>query len=261
VLALLASRLRVEERLLIQAFAARGHEAQLLDPSSLSVSLTSESSTIPSLVLDRGIATPEAATLGALLAAGGATVVNRTATTRLLADRLALMRHLVIAGIPVPETVVAFGEEPALDAVERVGYPVLLLSPQVDPRMTDTVAHDRDAAEALLEHRAMLGHERVVLVQRYVEGDSLRLVVVGTEVVAVEGAGDVPDDVRQMVERVIGRLGSGTYTVKVVVAPAGPVVVAAANLTDFRALQEAGTDVAGKIADCTLAQSPEGTNA
>jgi [lysine-biosynthesis-protein LysW]--L-2-aminoadipate ligase len=257
VLTLLAPRLRVEERLLIQAFAARGQDAQLLDPSGLSVSLTSENPTLPTAVLDRGVATPEAVTLGALLAANGAAVVNRTATTRLLADRLALVRHLVIAGVPVPETVLAFGEEPALAAIEQVGYPAMLLSPQVDPRMADAIVHDRDAAEALIEHRAMLGHERSVLAQRYIEGRSLRFAIVGTQIVACEGADVIPDAARQIVEQVIGRLGSGVYAVKLVESPQGPVVVAASNLTDFRALQDSGHDIAGLIADFTLSQIPQ----
>jgi [lysine-biosynthesis-protein LysW]--L-2-aminoadipate ligase len=138
-----------------------------------------------------------------------------------------------------------------------VGYPVMLLSPQVDPRMADALVHDRDAAEALIEHRAMLGHERSVLAQRYVEGRSLWFVIVGTQIVACEGADAIPNAARQIVEQVIGRLGSGVYAVKVVDGQTGPVVVAASNLTDFRALQDAGQDIAGLIADFTLSQIPQ----
>jgi [lysine-biosynthesis-protein LysW]--L-2-aminoadipate ligase len=254
---MLAPRLRVEERLLIQAFAARGQDAQLLDPSKLSVSLTGENPTLPAVVLDRGVATPAGVTLGALLAANGAAVVNRTATTRLLADRLALVRHLVIAGVPVPKTIIAFGEEQALEAIEQVGYPAMLLSAQVDPGMADAVVHDRDAAEAIIEHRAMLGRERMVLAQEYVGGRSLSVVIVGTEIVACDGVEQVPIAVSSIVEQVIGRLGSGVYAVKIVESQPGPVVVAATNLTDFRALQDAGHDVAGRIADFTLSQVPQ----
>jgi len=262
VIHLLAPRLRVEERLLMQAFSERGHEAMLLDASALSIWLTGESTDLPRVVLDRDAATGERGVLGALLAAGGTVVVNRTATTRLLADRLALVRHLVIAGVAVPETVVAFGEGPAIAAVRALGAPLRIMAAVVTPSLPDAVAGDADSAEAVIEHRATLAHETLVLLQRVPDGTAWRVAVVGDAVVAATSesadgsvpAGEIPDSVAALVERVVSRLGTGVYAVDVVDGAGGSVVTGASNLVEFRALQHAGHDVAGRIAEFTIAQ-------
>ena len=59
--------------------------------------------------------------------------------------------------MPQPRTLVAFTPESALEAIERLGYPVVL-KPAVGSwgRLLSKV-NDRDAAEALLEHKEMLG--------------------------------------------------------------------------------------------------------
>ena len=266
---LLAPRMRVEERLLIAAFTQRDTEALLLDAATLALPLTGAQPSLPALVLDREVATADRATLAALLATGGATVVNRAATARLLADRLALLRHLIVAGIPTPRTVVAFGEQPAIVALDQIGYPALLQSLQVDPRMPDAVVTDHDAGEAAVEHRATLGRETALLVQECVIGDVARVVVVGSEVVGIEAIRSEGGKVEftpyerdsagltGCCAKVIARLGSGAYAVEVVESSAGPIVVGASNLVDFRTFHGAGIDIAGKLADYTISQAPE----
>ena len=265
-IALLAERPRVEERLLLEAFVARGQTATLVSPSTLRFPLAdSGAHHLPALALERAAATAERATLATLLAAGGTTVVNRAATTRLLADRLALLRHLLVAGIAVPETLVAFGPDATLNAISELGYPVILQTPLVDPGHPDAVVSDRDAAEALVEHRATLGDERVTLVQRYLPtpGYKARLAVAGSEVVAIErhqhaeGAAYTPYPAAPMALRdigaaVIARLGSGVYQIEAIETPDGPVVIGAGNLADFRTLAASG--IAGQIADFALAE-------
>jgi [lysine-biosynthesis-protein LysW]--L-2-aminoadipate ligase len=100
------------------------------------------------------VATAERAALAALLAASGTTVINRPAATRLLADRLALLRHLIVAGI-VPETIVSFGEEATLAAIERLGFPALLLAPWSTGAAERRRRGSRHA-EALVEQRITL---------------------------------------------------------------------------------------------------------
>lgn len=258
---LLAERLRVEERQLQAAFAARGCQARLLSIEGIGLALTAENDALPLLALDRAPATAERVALAALLAAGGTTVVNRSATTRLLADRLALLRHLIIAGIAVPETIVSFGEAATLAALNRVGYPALLLAPQVDPRLPNALVSDPDSAEALVEQRIVLGGERAVLVQPYLPtpGYKTRLVIAGERVVGVErhnhddsadlidATGAVPEGLQELGARLVGRVGSGAYVVDLIETASGPVVVGAENLLDFRTLAASGVAVAEEI--------------
>jgi [lysine-biosynthesis-protein LysW]--L-2-aminoadipate ligase len=267
-IALLAERPRVEERLLQAAFAVRGQTAALVSPSVLRFPLSGDgASALPALALERAVATAERATLAALLAAGGSVVVNRAATTRLLADRLALLRHLLAADadIAVPETLVAFGPDATLNAISELGYPVILQTPLVDLGHPDAVVSDRDAAEALVEHRATLGDERVTLVQRYLPtpGYKARLVVAGGVVAAIErhhfaeGANytpypEAPEALWELGAAVVARLGSGVYQIEAIETPDGPVIINAGNLVDFRTL--AATDLAAQIVEFALAE-------
>ena len=284
-IALLAERLRVEERLLTEAFESRGHEVALVNPSAIHVGFDGAGGAqiqvvkdgestpfVADLALDRSTATTEGAALGALVANRGVVMVNRPATTRLLADRLAAHRHLTFATIPVAETIVSFGETATFNAIETIGYPVLLKSIKTDHAYPFAIIEDEDAAEAIVEHRVTLGDERGVMVQRFISGQSrsVRLVVVGESVVAVEqrslkgwkpavDADYVPfegDDsaLRALGQRVVERLGSGTYSIEVVDAVDGPLVVGLENLIDFRSIAHRGDAIAEQIAEFALAQ-------
>jgi [lysine-biosynthesis-protein LysW]---L-2-aminoadipate ligase len=273
--ALLAERLRVEERLLIGAFAARGHQAVIVPPSQVQISLTQPTPVSWPLALLRSPASVETSALVALVASGGSTVINRPATARLLSERLALLRHLVCGGIPVPDTAVSFGEDATFAAIEQIGYPVLLKALTIHPSMPIALVEDRDAAEAIVEHRMMLGGEQAVLVQRFAgsQGRSERLAVVGRRLLGVESRehsgwrpgreaeyapyeGDTGAH-EALAQRLFERLGSGTYSVEVVESQDGICVVGAENLTDYRSLQERGVDVAGAIVDFALGQLDE----
>lgn len=259
--ALLAERLRVEERLLTAALARHGWEANLLRPADLVLPLQAlqavNTPDLPPAVLDRTMATPESVALSALLSSTGTTVVNRTATTRLLADRLAFLRHMLAGQIAVPPTVASFGPESTLRAIEALGYPVYLKSLSAGPPMPVALVEDRDAAEALVEHRSVLGDERAVLVQKAVADPSqtVRLVVAGQRLVA---AARLADEGWQLVEAgtwerlaaaVTQRLGSGVYEIEAAETAAGQVVISASNLVEFRSLAELGVPVAEAIVE------------
>jgi [lysine-biosynthesis-protein LysW]--L-2-aminoadipate ligase len=83
---------------------------------------------------------------------------------------------------------VAFTTESALAAIEEMGYPIVL-KPAVGSwgRLLAKV-NDRDAAEALLEHKTVLGsyHHSIFYIQKYVEkrGRDVRAFVVGDECIA-----------------------------------------------------------------------------
>jgi [lysine-biosynthesis-protein LysW]--L-2-aminoadipate ligase len=96
--------------------------------------------------------------------------------------------HLKEHGVPQPEVRVAFTAESAIEAIEDMGYPVVL-KPAVGSwgRLLAKV-NDRDAAEALLEHKTILGsyHHSVFYIQRYIgkKGRDIRSFVVGDECIA-----------------------------------------------------------------------------
>ena len=88
--------------------------------------------------------------------------------------------------MPQPHNVMAFTPEAALEAIEAFGYPVVL-KPVVGSwgRLLAKI-NDRDAAEAVLEHKATLGsvQHSVFYIQEYIEkpGRDIRAIVIGDRV-------------------------------------------------------------------------------
>ena len=87
----------------------------------------------------------------------------------------------------MPRNLVAFTPESALEAIEQLGYPVVL-KPCVGSwgRLVAKI-NDRQAAEAVLEHKQILGsyHHSIYYIQEYVEkqGYDIRSFVVGDETI------------------------------------------------------------------------------
>ncbi len=272
--ALLAERLRVEERQIADAFKARGISSDLIKHESLAVNLNDSADPIADLVLDRAVTTRDTSSLLTLLGSNNAMIINRPATSRLLADRMALMRHLIIAGLPVPHTRIAFGEESALEAIGELGYPVVIKTLDVRPGFPSAFVDDRDSAEAIVEHRNVLGHDHTTLIQgfqRSVNDRSLRAVVIGSEVVAFDArphdgwrpnptgnyvnADHIGDDVKALAETVIAKVGTGVYAVLIIETEQGPIVTGLENLVTFRHLVEQDIDPAELIVEFSLSQA------
>ncbi|HET7094292.1 MAG TPA: RimK family alpha-L-glutamate ligase, partial [Thermomicrobiales bacterium] len=95
--------------------------------------------------------------------------------------------NLEQAGIPSPRTILAFTPESAVEACDELGYPVVM-KPAIGSwgRLLARV-NDRDAAEALLEHKVTLGsfHHGAFYIQEYIRkpGRDIRSFVVGDETI------------------------------------------------------------------------------
>jgi [lysine-biosynthesis-protein LysW]---L-2-aminoadipate ligase len=272
--ALLAERLRVEERQIADAFKAKGISSDVIKPASLSVNLNDAAAPLADLVLDRAVTTRDTSSLLTLLGSNNAMIVNRPATSRLLSDRMALIRHLIIAGLPVPRTQIAFGEDSALEAIDEIGYPVVIKTLDVRPDFPSAFVDDRDSAEAIVEHRNVLGHDHTTLIQGFQKSAndrSLRAVVIGSEVVAFDArehdgwrpnatgdyvpVDDAGEDVRALAEAVISKVGTGVYAVLMIETAEGPVVTGLENLVTFRHLNDLGINPAEKIVEFGLSQA------
>jgi len=118
----------------------------------------------------------------------GITCINTYKVGNICGDKLLTSIALAENSIPQPEVRVAFTEQSALQAIEAMGYPVVL-KPAVGSwgRLISKI-NDRDAAEAILEHKKILGsyHHSIYYIQKYVEkkGRDIRSFVVGDECIA-----------------------------------------------------------------------------
>jgi [lysine-biosynthesis-protein LysW]--L-2-aminoadipate ligase len=183
----LHSLIRKDEKLLLDEFRKRdGVELEMLDDRKLIFDLRSRPDV--DVVLERCINHSRAMHGLRLLESVGIPCINSSEVARICGDKILSSLALQEMAIPQPEVRIAFTERSALDAIEELGYPVVL-KPAVGSwgRLLSKV-NDREAAESILEHKAILGsyHHSIFYVQKYVEkkGRDIRSFVVGDECIA-----------------------------------------------------------------------------
>lgn len=189
-LGLLHGRIRPEERMILDAAARHGVDVEPIHVDSLVLDASSPEAPAPfrgvDVVLDRGLSHTRSLAILRALEAWRVPCCNTWSVRERCGDKLATNLALAAAGVAVPRATVGFGEEGGVAAVESVGYPAVV-KPLVGSwgRLLARV-NDRDAAEAVVEHKVGLGshHHGVVLAQEHVDkpGRDLRVFVLGDRV-------------------------------------------------------------------------------
>ncbi len=298
--AMIVSRIRVEEKLLLAALEATGAAVQLVndDELVLPVEATSpptpllpgEGRTLPpfpgrergaggvgdaDVVLERSVSAARGIYALRLLAAAGIPTVNPYRTAATCWDKLLTSAALAEAGIPQPRTRVAFTPESALQAIEELGYPVVL-KPLVGSwgRLLARI-NDRDAAEAILEHKDVLGNylHSIFYIQEYIRkpGRDIRAFVIGDETIAAIYRGSahwitntarggqasncpVTPELDDLCRRAAAAVGGGVLAVDVLEDPDRGLVVNEVNHTmEFRnSIHTTGVDIPARVAEFVL---------
>ena len=188
-LAILYDRIRTDERMLFEAAEALGRPWKKVYLPQLRLELDHPPAELDgvSVALERSVSQSRGLAAARYLAALGRAVVNRPEVIEAAGDKWATSTLLEKAGVPQPKTALAVSPEAALEIAEAWGYPVVL-KPVVGSwgRMVSKV-NDRDALEALLEHKAFMGYQhQLYYLQEYVEkpGRDIRVFVVGDEAIA-----------------------------------------------------------------------------
>jgi [lysine-biosynthesis-protein LysW]--L-2-aminoadipate ligase len=183
---ILMSRVRVEEKLLLAESERRGVEVVRYDDRELTLDIQKQSIHCD-VVLERCINHLRALYALRVLNDWGVATVNRYDVANTCGDKLLTTAALVREGVPSPRTILAFTPESALEAIEQLGYPVVM-KPAVGSwgRLLARI-NDRDAAEAILEHKVTLGsfHHGAFYIQEYIKkpGRDIRSFVVGDETI------------------------------------------------------------------------------
>ncbi|TME83670.1 MAG: RimK family alpha-L-glutamate ligase [Chloroflexi bacterium] len=179
-----------------------------------------------------------------------------------------------LAGVPSPRTLIAFTPESALEAIETLGYPVVL-KPAIGSwgRLLAKIS-DRDAAEALLEHKDTLGsyQHAIFYIQEYVDKPSrdIRSFVVGDETICAiyrESSHWITNTARggqarncpvtpeiDRLSRAAARaVGGGVLAIDLLEHPDGLVVSEVNYTMEFRnSIDTTGVDIPGRIVDYVL---------
>lgn len=267
----LYSRVRVEEKWIFAAMEKRGLDYERLDDRSISFDLDNPSPWQAfDAVLERSISYNSGLYALRILNAFGVPTVNTASVAEICGDKLTTSSMLARANVPQPRNVIAFTEEAALQAIEAFGYPVVL-KPVVGSwgRLLAKI-NDRDAAEAVLEHKATLGsvQHSVFYIQEFIKkpGRDIRAIVVGDRVLtaiyrksehwitntARGGEGElcpITPEIEAICLQAAAAVGGGVLAIDLVEHPEKGLVVNEINHTmEFHTAQPiSGVDIAGEI--------------
>jgi len=281
-LGVLYSRVRVEEKWIFAAMEKRGIDYERLDDRAISFDLENpEPWRAFDAVLERSISYTSGLYALRLLNSFGVPTVNTAAVAEVCGDKLTTSAMLAKAGVPQPRNVVAFTPEAALEAIEAFGYPVVL-KPVVGSwgRLLAKI-NDRDAAEAVLEHKATLGsvQHSVFYIQEFIEkpGRDIRAIVIGDRVLtamyrksehwitntARGGEGElcpITPDIEEICLKATSAVGGGVLAVDLVEHPDKGMVVNEINHTmEFHTMQPvSGVDIAGEIVEYVVSAAKVG---
>ncbi|MBA2597599.1 MAG: hypothetical protein H0V00_13335 [Chloroflexia bacterium] len=242
----LCARGRVEEKALMAALAEAGIVSALFPPTDeplpvgpLFPMASGRSFPVPQIVVDRH---PDRQIARAVLATCRALdVPGLCAGIAAAGDRLDVASALAAKGLPRPETALCTSENAGLAAVAAMGLPATVLPLDLKSQPIDLP--DIDTAEAVLEHRSVLGGS---------EG-SLGLVQAGTPppenvvtIFVIDGvataletsmAMGVSVEVLRLAEQTARALFADVIAVVIALTPSGPIVWDVRPVPEFRHAQ------------------------
>lgn len=270
----LLSRLRLEEKLLLEELERRHVPTKIIDDRAIVLAVETKPDLGVDVVLERAIQHSRALYALSVLNTWGIPTVNTFEVADVCGNKLLTTMRLIRDGVPTPRTRLAFTPEAALAAIEELGYPAVL-KPLVGSwgRLISKV-NDRDAAESILEHKDVLGSymHSIYYVQEYVpkpERD-IRAFVVGDETIAAIYRSSshwitntarggkatncpVTADLNDLCVRAARAVGGGVVAVDVLEAPEGLLVNEVNYTMEFRnSISTTGVNIPARVVDYVL---------
>jgi len=270
----LLSRVRVEEKLLLAELESRGVETKVIDDRELVLAVEQRPELGVDVILERCIQHGTALYALSVFDAWGVPTVNRYEVAEICGNKLLTTMRLIRDGVPSPRTRVAFTPESALVAIEELGYPVVL-KPLIGSwgRLISKV-NDREAAEAIVEHKDVLGNylHSIYYIQEYIQkpGRDIRAFVVGSETIAaIYRASEhwitntarggrasncpVTPELDALCVRAARAVGGGVVAIDLLEAPEGLLVNEVNYTMEFRnSIDTTGVNIPAKIVDYVL---------
>ena len=187
-LAMLVSHLRTEEKAILAAAARRDITVERVFDREIWFDLEKRRFPEVDLVLDRSLVHSRAEYTLRLLQSWGIPTINSFETTTLCDNKFHTNMAFIEHDVPTLRTLIAYTPESALEAIEELGYPVVLKPNTGSWGRLLAKVNGRAAAEAILEHKASLGsyHHSIFYIQEYIKkpGRDIRAFIVGDRVVA-----------------------------------------------------------------------------
>ncbi len=269
-IAVVYDRLRPEERMLFEAFEREKVPFDQLYAPHIAVDFSQDQSfSSYDVIIERCVSQTRGLELSRIFTAYGVTCINHPNVIETCGDKLATNAALAQWKVPAPRTGVAFESEAILSLCETFGYPIVM-KPVVGSwgRMVSKL-NDRDAVEAVLEHKETLGGpaHKILYIQEYVRkpGRDIRTFVVGDEVIAAiyrnsehwitntarGGSATNCPLYDELVEVTLGAakaVGGGVVAVDLVESERGLLVVEVNHTMEFRnSVTTTGVDIPARV--------------
>jgi [lysine-biosynthesis-protein LysW]--L-2-aminoadipate ligase len=266
----------VEEKLLLQAFEKRGLTVDFIDNREVVLDLNHNTWSQYDVVVDRCVSQSQALYTLRILNDWGVRTVNTYRVVRICNNKLETSSALASRGLPIPRCKIAFDPETALGAMEEMGFPVIL-KPIVGSwgRLLAKI-NDREAAEAVLEHKAVLGNyeHSIFYIQEYIDKPErdIRSFVVGRDNVAAiyrysghwitntarGGKAEncpITPEIRELSLAAAGAVGGGVVAVDLLETRDGRLLVNEVNHNmEFRnSIDTTGVDIPGRVVEHIVA--------
>lgn len=184
----LCSKIRIEEKLLFKEFENAGAEVVQFDPRDLILTGDKNAFKGIDLVLNREIGQTRAELILEFIENLGIRTVNSARSSILCNNKTLTTQILEKNNLPVPETVLAFSQEQALAAAEKIGFPVVVKPVWGSWGRLISKADTYEALEAILEHKAALGSPQhsIFYLQKFIfkPGRDIRVFIVGGKAIA-----------------------------------------------------------------------------
>ena len=281
-LAILASRIRVEEKLLIEALRERDVAFDIIDDGELLLDLAQvgEQWRQYDAVLCRSLSQTRALAVTYVLEHWGIPVYNSAAVTATCNDKLLTTLALLRAHVPVPRTMLAFAANTAVQGIEEMGYPAVLKPVTGSWGRLLARVNDRDAAEAVLEHQETLGsyQHHIHYIQEYISKPQrdIRAFVIGDRTIcaiyrtsehwvtntargAVTSNCPVTSEMDEICTRAAQAVGGGILAIDLLEDPEQGLVVNEINATmEFRnSIAPTGVDIPNEMLSYVLSNVRE----
>ncbi len=187
---LVYGRMREEEKLLIDA--AKRNNIDIVPQHDQHLNITLDGGVDGDAVLVRSLSASRALMVSRAVSAWDRPAVNRPETITACMDKAETSLRLRQAGVPTPDSRVAFDPDAALVALEDLGYPAVIKPIQGSWARLVSLVRDAQEARQILEHREMLPNpvQHIYYMQQYIETfqdgrhSDVRAVVVGDETIA-----------------------------------------------------------------------------
>jgi [lysine-biosynthesis-protein LysW]--L-2-aminoadipate ligase len=270
----LHSILRVEEKLLIDEFRTRpGVELEKIDDRERFFDLHKNNFGFD-VVIERCINHSRAVHALKIFNDFGIPTVNTFEVAEVCGSKFLTTQALIKTKVPTPKCYMAFTPESALAAMDELGFPCVIKPNTGSWGRLISKINDRDAAEAILEHKQILGsyHHSIFYIQEYVEkhGRDIRSFVVGDRCIAAVyrysphwitntargGKTDncpITDEVHDLSVRAAKAVGGGVVAIDLFETPAGLSVNEVNYTMEFRnSITVTGVNIPAKVVDYVL---------